>query len=98
MMPLAADKPNNACPECARLLSQYIDATIEHVRIDGQLRIAELQYDESLAKMLWMDAQNLAERRTRIRLAIAAHKEKEHLKMPEGSAAGGMARTPSTHN
>jgi hypothetical protein len=98
MMPLSADTLNNQCHECARLLSQYIDATAEHVRIDGQIRMAELQHDESLVKMLSIDAQNLAEHRTRIRLTIMMHKEKEHLKMREGKTLGSMVRTPSTHN
>jgi hypothetical protein len=32
----------NGCPECQRLWQEYSHATFEHVKIDGQKKMAEL--------------------------------------------------------
>lgn len=78
---------SDRCPECSRLLGEYIDATAEHLKLDDKLRIAELQWGQRLVNLLLEDAQNMAGRRAQIQRAILDHKWKEHHKIPPGSAA-----------
>jgi hypothetical protein len=75
---------SNRCPECSRLLGEYIDATAEHLTLDGKLRMAELQWNQLLVNLLLEDVQDSAGRRIRIQRAILDHKWKEHHQIPPG--------------
>jgi hypothetical protein len=71
-----------SCRECAQLLIDYSAAVFEHVKLDGQLKLAALQYEADQYRPAAHSAAVAADKR-----AAAQKKLKEHKALHGGLGA-----------
>ncbi len=64
---------DQSCPECNRLWREYALATTEDVKVDGQLKLAQLRYDPGLSEQLTSQSDTAAEKRESLRQQINEH-------------------------
>ncbi len=66
------------CPECQRLWRDYAAATTEHIRLDGKLRLAALDFDHEQVALLTPQSEAAGNSRKKTREAIRQHERNEH--------------------
>jgi hypothetical protein len=66
------------CPECQRLWREYGAATTAHIRLQGRLQVATLQYDLESIEPLKAEVEAAAQARTGLREAIRRHIAASH--------------------
>jgi hypothetical protein len=74
--------PASSCQECAQLLIDYSAAVFEHVKLDGQLKLAALRYEAGQYRPAAHAAEVAADKR-----AAAQKKMKEHKALHGGLRA-----------
>ena len=81
-LPRAAGRPAAAadrmqapsCQECAQLLIEYSAAVFEHVKLDGQLKLAALRYEAGQYRPVAHDAAAAADKRAAAQKMMKDHK------------------------
>ena len=71
-----------SCLECTQLLLDYSAAVFEHVKLDGQLKLASLRYEEGYYEVVQLATEVAADKR-----AAAQKKMKDHKALHGGLAA-----------
>ncbi len=71
-------KSINECPECQRLWREYSSVTIEHIRLEGKLKIAVLRRELEAIAELTRATEKAAKARSLAHQAIDKHEVSEH--------------------
>lgn len=76
------------CPECQRLWREYAEATTEHIRLDGKLKLAVLERNRLTIPSLTADVENALQRKSASRGAIRQHESSIHGGANEATPGG----------
>jgi hypothetical protein len=69
---------NPNCKECQALWTRYASATADHIRKEGNLRIAALRYDRERVVILTREAESSKQLRIAGHEAIRLHEKEAH--------------------
>lgn len=76
----------NGCSECQRLWRDYLDATMEHIRFDGKLKMAELERKHASIDALTIEVEHAKKKRNVLREAMRQHDITAHGKAADATA------------